>query len=393
MSTHTPFHPRRSGLKPISRRAALRLGLAGAASLVLAPLVAACAAPAPASTPTQVPTNTPEATRAPVATNTPFPSSTPTLAIAPTETITPTPENTPAASSSGKRLAISKTFTTKDGRKIGYLEAGKPDGIPVIEFHGSPGCRLLYDPWVADAEKHGIRLIGYDRPGYGLSSPLIGRNTAQCVEDVAALAKELGLGKYYVWGISAGGPHVLACAALLPDQVIAAVAMTSLAPIDAEGLNWWDGMSSDTTYEFKLARQGRDGLGDFLSKFPPYYATTNPQSYFNEVGLSGAEANAWTRDMSDFFLDYNREGTRQGTEGMVEDDQTEVTPWGFELSQIQIPVLIMQGEKDGFVPFGHGQWLAKNIPHAASKFIPGEGHIGMFNHIPEVHEWLLSKMK
>jgi pimeloyl-ACP methyl ester carboxylesterase len=98
--------------------------------------------------------------------------------------------------------AKSRTISATDGRQIRIIEAGQPDGIPVLVQHGTPGSRLLYDPWVEDAAARGIRLISYERPGYGGSTPQPGRNVAGAAGDVAAIARELnfepliGLGNF-----------------------------------------------------------------------------------------------------------------------------------------------------------------------------------------------------
>src|SRR5206468_1356763 len=101
--------------------------------------------------------------------------------------------------------AINRTISTKDERKLRVLEAGQPDGVPVLVLRGTPHSRLLYDGWVADAQSRGIRLICYERPGYGASTAQPGRTVASAANDVAAIAKELNLNRLFVWGISGGG--------------------------------------------------------------------------------------------------------------------------------------------------------------------------------------------
>src|SRR5580704_15955093 len=97
-----------------------------------------------------------------------------------------------------------------DGRKLCVETGGDPDGRPVLIHHGSPGARLLLDVWVRDATEDGVRLIGYDRPGYGASTPDPARTVADCAADVRAIAAALGYDRIAVWGISGGGPHALA---------------------------------------------------------------------------------------------------------------------------------------------------------------------------------------
>src|SRR6201996_3090714 len=128
------------------------------------------------------------------------------------------------------------------GRVLAVEEAGAPGGLAVLVHNGTPNSRHLYGPNVRDAAARGLRLIGYDRPGYGGSSPQPGRTVADCAGDVRAICAELGIDRLATWGISGGGPHVLACAALLPDLVAAAASLASPAPYTAEGLDWFDGM-------------------------------------------------------------------------------------------------------------------------------------------------------
>ncbi|HEY0717961.1 MAG TPA: alpha/beta fold hydrolase, partial [Streptosporangiaceae bacterium] len=115
-----------------------------------------------------------------------------------------------------------RTVSTPDGRVLAVEEAGDPDGLPVLVHNGTPNSRHLYGPTVADAGARGLRIIGYDRPGYGGSSPQPGRTVASCAADVRAICAALGIGRLVTWGISGGGPHLLATAALLPDLVAAA---------------------------------------------------------------------------------------------------------------------------------------------------------------------------
>src|SRR5579859_6624876 len=137
---------------------------------------------------------------------------------------------------------MERTVQTPDGRTLAVQENGDLDGSPVLVHMGTPNTRHLYPPISADAAARGMRLISYDRPGYGGSTPSPGRTVADCAEDVRAICAALGIDRLTTWGISGGGPHVLACAALLPGLVVAAASLASTAPYEAEGLDWYDGM-------------------------------------------------------------------------------------------------------------------------------------------------------
>ncbi|MEO8291337.1 MAG: alpha/beta fold hydrolase, partial [Gaiellaceae bacterium] len=140
-----------------------------------------------------------------------------------------------------------------DGRILCVVEEGDPGGPAILCHHGTPGSRLLWRGLVEDAGTRGIRLLGYDRPGYGGSDPHPGRRAADAAGDVAAIADGLGIERLAVHGGSGGGPHALACAALLPDRVVAAASLAGVAPFEAEGLDWLDGMGQDNLDEFAAA--------------------------------------------------------------------------------------------------------------------------------------------
>lgn len=291
--------------------------------------------------------------------------------------------------------ANSRTVSMQDGRVIRVVEAGQMDGIPVLVHTGTPGSRLLYHPWVEDAEARGIRLISYDRPGYGGSTPYLGRTVASAAEDVAAIAEKLGLDRLLVWGFSGGGPHALACAALLPDLVVAAATLASPAPYGADGLDWFAGMGEDNVVEFGAALNGREGLEQFVEAAVPGLLGADPESLiqvWNSV-LSPVEVEVLTKDIAEWMLNSIREGSKERRDGWIDDDIAFTTPWGFELSQIRIPVMVMQGEHDRFVPYSHGKWLVSKVPHVDARLSADDGHISLgVRRIPEVHSWLLSKM-
>lgn len=145
-----------------------------------------------------------------------------------------------------------RTVPLGGGRELCLEIAGDPDGKPILVQPGEPMSRRLYGGWIADAEKKGIRLIGIDRPGYGGSTAQPGYTVASHALDVRVIAEALGYDRIGIWGISGGGPYALGRAALLPDVVVAAAAVASVAPYGVEGFDFLDGMGESNVEAFQL---------------------------------------------------------------------------------------------------------------------------------------------
>jgi pimeloyl-ACP methyl ester carboxylesterase len=280
---------------------------------------------------------------------------------------------------------------TPDGRTLAIEEAGDPGGRPVLVHAGTPNSRHLYAPAVADAAARGLRLIGYDRPGYGGSTPQPGRTVADCAADVRAICTELGIDRLAMWGISGGGPHVLACAALLPDLITAAASLASVAPADAEGLDWFDGMGQENVDDFRLLASDPEAARAKLEKNreETLAASAADLAGLLKTLLTPTDAAALTGEFAEFLAYTGREGLEPGSQGWWDDGLAHAGAWGFELDDIRIPTLLMHGRQDQFVPFGHGQWLAARIPGVDARLLDDDGHLTLItNRMGEVHAWL-----
>jgi len=218
---------------------------------------------------------------------------------------------------------------------------------------------------------------------------------ASAVGDVATIARELGIDRLLVWGISGGGPHALACTALLPDLIAAAAVLGSIAPYPAEGLDYFAGMGEDNVADFKAALAGgethRQAVEASASRLLRAELNTLLQAL--KSLLCDADAAVLTTDFAQFVLGSVREGIGKSRDGLLDDDIAHITAWGFELSAIRIPVLLVHGEQDHFVPASHSRWLANRIPNVETRFLAADGHLTLSLHrIPEVHTWLLSRL-
>jgi pimeloyl-ACP methyl ester carboxylesterase len=281
-----------------------------------------------------------------------------------------------------------------DGRVLRVSEAGTEGGAAVLVHHGTPGSRVMHRPSAEAAAQRGARLITYDRPGYGGSDPDPGRTVASAAADAAAIAGALGIDRFVTWGASGGGPHALACAALLGDRVAAAATLAGVAPYDSEGLDFLAGMGADNVEEFGLAVAGRHALEPYLREATPEILASDPGE-LREVLLtllSPPDHAAFTGAMADHYVASWREALGRGHEGWLEDDLAFVEPWGFDLGEIAVPVLMLQGEQDLMVPPAHGRWLAGRIAGVDARLLDGDGHFTVKARLPEVLDWLLERL-
>ncbi|MER7761503.1 alpha/beta hydrolase [Streptomyces sp. NPDC097619] len=280
---------------------------------------------------------------------------------------------------------------TADGRHLMTESLGDPRGKPVFLLHGTPGSRLGPAPRGMVLYQRRMRLITYDRPGYGGSDRHPGRSVADVAADVAAIADALGLEEFAVVGRSGGAPHALACAALLPDRVTRCATLVGLAPRDADGLDWFEGMTSHNVREYTAATVDPADLAarliprsDAIRRDPGRLLeelrlelTDNDRVIVSDAGLR-------------LMLERNyREGLRQSAYGWLDDIHAFSTPWGFDPADIRCPVLLWHGEQDVFSPVGHSRWLARRIPGATADFEPTAAHFAAFRALPEVLTWLI----
>src|SRR5579859_3132933 len=237
---------------------------------------------------------------------------------------------------------------TQDGRRLQVLEDGDPQGRPVLAHNGTPNARRSYSPAIARARERGVRLISYDRPGYGGSSPHPGRTVADCAQDVAAVASALGIERLPVWGISGGGPHALACAALLPDLVPAVAVLASSAPWGAEGLDYFAGMGELNVEDIQLVRSDPEAARAKCEadRLEVLAADADSMADVLRTLLAPVDAAGFTDELAEYFVTMVREGLAPGAEGWWEDNVAEVSPWGFELASIRTPVLLLHGRHD-----------------------------------------------
>lgn len=268
--------------------------------------------------------------------------------------------------------------TLADGRMLHAYDAA-PEGVArlnLVWHHGSPQTGAPLTPVLEAAARRGIRVFSYGRPSYGGSSPHPGRDVGSSAADIGAVADALGIERFTAMGASGGGPHARAGAAPLGDRVSAVVTLAGIAPFTTE-FDWFDGMASPAG--IRSAFDGRDARAAFeeTAQFDP--------GQFIAADYTALEG-AW----ASLGQDVGR-SEAFGPDGLIDDDVAFASPWGFDLADVDPPVLVVQGALDRVVPPAHAEWMARMLPRAELWLRPDDGHVSVLGAVPAAMDWLLER--
>ena len=257
-------------------------------------------------------------------------------------------------------------------------------------LHGTPGSRLGPRPRSSVLHRLGVRLISFDRPGYGGSDRMAGRRVADVSADVLAIATACELDRFAVVGRSGGGPYALACAALLPDRVTRAAVLVGLAPHGADGLDWFDGMAQSNVTEFTAAVNGYEDIVAH-TKVMASEVRADPARLLARLQADLPDPDRRVvadHGIRSMLLETYAEALRTSDYGWVDDAMAFCSPWGFDPASVTVPVLLWHGAHDVFSPASHARWLADRIPSAAVVVQAGAAHFGALDVLPDILRWV-----
>jgi pimeloyl-ACP methyl ester carboxylesterase len=286
------------------------------------------------------------------------------------------------------------TVPADGGRVLEALVSGPDDALPLVFHTGTPNGLVWHAPLAEAAAARGLRTVLYSRPGYGGSTPQPGRLVADAAADVEKILERIGADEFVTAGWSGGGPHALACAALLPVRCLAAATIAGVAPYDSPGLDWMAGMAEENHQEFGAALAGEADLATFLDGAAGSLREISAAGVADGLGglVSETDKAALTGEFADYLAAAFRSAVTPGIDGWRDDDLAFTRDWGLSLDALghATPVAIWQGDQDRMVPSAHGAWLAANIPLARARFRPGEGHLSLINKVGEILDDLMS---
>jgi pimeloyl-ACP methyl ester carboxylesterase len=265
-----------------------------------------------------------------------------------------------------------------DGRMIGFAEFGVADGAPLFYCHGLPSARLEGRLFDTAAVRNRARLIAIDRPGFGLSSPKARFQLADWPDDVASLADALGISRFSVLGVSAGGPYALVCGWKMPGWVQRVGVVCGLGPVyDPAALSE---MKLASRISFSIAQRAPWLLRIIYNPLTVRYIRHHPEVLFTILGSGACSADrrAFERkDVREILCASWCEALIEGAEGPLSELQRFVAPWGFDPSTIEVPVHLWHGNDDTVVPVSHGRRYAQSVKDVRSRFLAGEGHFSV----------------
>lgn len=258
------------------------------------------------------------------------------------------------------RPQIEGNIAVGEDRQLGFAEFGAPQGRAMFWLHGTPGARRQI-PVEARvyAKEANIRLIGVDRPGIGSSTPYQYQTVSQFADDLRTVADTLGIDKMAVIGLSGGGPYTLACAAAMPERVVAAGILGGVAPAVGP-----DAIDSGL---MTLARIAEPAL--------ELYALISPEGDRRLLGRPEFKA---------MFLDDLLNGSRKQLAAPIADAVLFARDWGFRLDEVKVPVHWWHGDADHIVPFAHGEHAVSLLPDARLYPIAGESHLAGLGRAEEI---------
>jgi pimeloyl-ACP methyl ester carboxylesterase len=277
---------------------------------------------------------------------------------------------------------------TGDGRLLDALVSGPPAGTVLVVHMGTP-CGLVPLPAGLDPAPMGIRTVLYARPGYGRSTPQPGRTVADAAGDTAAVLDTLGADKFLNLGWSGGGPHALACDALLADRCLATAVIAGTAPyteaeVSSQVRAWYEA-DEDNQLAFAGDIEGfRQAVGAFVAQL----AKAKAENIVADT-KSAADRLFLSEGYGEWVASFLRAAGVSGSHGAADDYLATFRDWGFPLADIR-HVTIWQGADDHNVPPFHAVWLRDHLPEAELRTLESEGHVSIVRHLPEIINTLIA---
>jgi pimeloyl-ACP methyl ester carboxylesterase len=279
-----------------------------------------------------------------------------------------------------------------DGRDVAWLEAGPPEGQPILRLPGTPGSRLQVRSDQSVWVDRGLRIVMTERPGFGASSPDSRLSWARHADDLAAILDALGLDSIPIYGGSGAAPYLLAFTARHPDRVKAVTIVVGAAPVEP---NEAIGLIELNADGHRFARAGdRAGMVALLT--PQRTALlADPLVAFRAVmDRAPAHDQAIIGDPSwqAMLVRGMREALRQGVDAWVDESMLMLSDWAeFDPREVKASVTWWHGTGDRNIPLSAARRLVSRLPNATLAVWPDDGHLTPYLREGDVLDELLAR--
>lgn len=263
-----------------------------------------------------------------------------------------------------------------DGRDLEYAINPVASDTAVVLHQGTLADLCEWGSWLEEFARRGVRAVAFNRSGYGRSSPKEDRVALDVGRDVGELADHLGLNAFVSVGWSGGGSHALATS--IDPRCAGVVTLAGIAPFAQDDLDFFAGLKDDDVAEYRAALRDITELLVMMED-PEHGNQWCEPDRLAMASSAMTELNAAFARTSSF-----------GLRCLIDDYHSYLSPWGFDVDAVRVPVVIFQGDLDENVPLGHARWLARHLPRSGLLVYPGEGHLSLvFRHRHDIVDAVL----
>lgn len=246
-------------------------------------------------------------------------------------------EAEPIALVDNQQLPIKENWANLDNGTLHYIEAGDPNGIPLVFIHGTPGSLRFFASYVTDPHLQAYRTIAIDRPGWGSSEvfgefePTLSYQSDALGQWLCQIKQQSAQNKLIIAAHSYGATLTPKLAMDHPDCISGALLLAGAADPKLAAPRWYNNITHYTPVSWLVS--------------------------LTNIGLKKSN-NEMMKVKSE--LEAMRDSWRS----------------------INLPITVIHGDNDGLVHPGNADFLEVELSHIPAKIIriDGGGHVLRSSH-------------
>jgi len=247
-----------------------------------------------------------------------------------------------------------------DGLKVHYKDEG--EGEVLVLLHGTFSSLHTFDSWVSILKKY-YRVIRLDLPGFGITGPSIDNvySISKFLDFIGNFLDLLNVNKYHLAGNSLGGWLAWELALKAKDKIGKLVLLNAA------------GYISDKNYPLPFVIAQTPVLRNVFNYIPKAVVRRFIRQVFNDQTVVTDEL------VERYYCLIQREGNLNAFISIANSNLKQNTQ---SLNYLDVPVLIMWGDKDRWISPEHALFFKNDIPNSRVLIYKDVGHVPM-EEIPE----------